>query len=153
MASPKMSRETVTRIMESGVTLESVMKLNHLKYDNVLGVSIGGKVTRLHQVIAVLKYGERCIGMCATFRVHPSQGGDYDLDNIIIDDNLNCTRNRVVTKPKIRTKVKATSGDTEMIFASQAESARYFNVHIKSIFKAVNGLMKVKGWTLERMVG
>lgn len=152
MATPRMSRETVELVMRSKVSVSALKESDIKQRGNYLAIMVGGKLVGLHQVIAIQKYGERCVNMCASFRQHPHQGGTYDFDNVIIDDNLACTRNRVVSKPKTRCKVKATKGGHEMIFNSQAEVARCFNVHPKSVFDACNGLFKLEGYTLERVV-
>ena len=147
-----MTRETVELVMRNTVDINNLKECDLKHRGHYLAITVEGKLVGLHQVMAIKKYGIRCINMCASFRLHPSQGGDYSFENVVIDTNLNCTRNRVVSKPKTRCKIKATKGSHEMIFASQADVARCFMVHPKSVFDAVNGLFKLEGYTLERMV-
>lgn len=159
--SREMSRETyeliASHLHELDIDIEKGEIRNRVRQKpNVTGYipfTIGGKTVLMHQVLAVARWGEGCIGMTVKYKTPDKT--DLSSDNLQLVFHSTSTKLRgCQAKPKVRVKATNLKTGVTQEFASQGEASRVLHVSQPHISFVLKGLCpSAKGYSFERVVG
>lgn len=137
--------------LERGLILNR--KVNVPNTFGYLRIHLKGHYVAVHQILAVARWGERCIGMTV------NHYNEDKLDNSW--DNLDLVPHKINVKLKSkkgsgkRSPIKATNLSTGeiQIFKSMREAERVLGIHQSAISFIVNGVLpRCNGYFFERVV-
>lgn len=146
----------VGHLHELEVDIENGIIRNRKEYKpTTLGyrqINLGGTTVLVHQILAVARWGEGCVGMTVKFK--------NDVKKDLREKNLQLVFHATGTKlrgcqAKPKAKIKATNiktGKTQE-FESQREASRVLSIQQSAISFVINGFYKqTNGYVFERVV-